>query len=149
MEYTVEQYQRVLNKSADMKNAIDELREMSKSGIDSWTEFGKALDAIYRARDEYMKVQHEIVLEATAKMDQKTETKETNDTEWIYETGRDEPEILGSGSHLYNMIHTKDEAEAFKLSKECGRNYIERYRYVNGEKVSQWYNQFAKTWEDN
>ena len=148
MEYTNEQYQRVLNKSADMKNAIDELQAMTKNGIASWTEFGKCLDAIYKARDEYMKAQHEIVLEATQsdKEDQKVDTK---NTDWIYETGRDEPEILGSGSHLYNLIHTKDEAEAFKLSKECGRNYIERYRYVNGEKVSQWYNQFAKTWEDN
>ena len=63
MEYTVEQYQRVLNKSADMKNAIDELQTMTKNGIPSWTEFGKCLDAIYKARDEYMKVQHEIVRE--------------------------------------------------------------------------------------
>ena len=63
MEYTVEQYQRVLNKAADMKNAIDDLREMSKKGIYSWTEFGKAMDALYKARDAYMNVQHEIVRE--------------------------------------------------------------------------------------
>ena len=66
--------------------------------------------------------------------------------EWVYETGREEPEILGSGSHLYNVVRTKDEAEAFKLSKECARNYISRYRKVNGEKVCQWYDPYSKTW---
>jgi hypothetical protein len=63
MEYTVEQYQRVLAKSADMKAAIDELKEMSKKGIYSWTAFGEAMDALYKARDEYMNIQHEIVAE--------------------------------------------------------------------------------------
>lgn len=61
--YSIEQYQRVLSKSADMKVAIDELREMSKKGIYSWTEFGKVLDALYTARDEYMRVQYEIAAE--------------------------------------------------------------------------------------
>ncbi len=63
MYYTIEQYQRVLSKSADMKAAIDELQYMSKKGIYSWTEFGRAMDALYKARDEYMNVQHEIVAE--------------------------------------------------------------------------------------
>ena len=63
MEYTVEQYQRVLNKAADMKAAIDELQVITKNGISSWAEFGKCLDSIYKARDEYMKVQHEIIRE--------------------------------------------------------------------------------------
>ena len=62
-DYTVEQYQRVLDKSADMKAAIDELREMSKKGIYSWTDFGKAMDTLYKARDEYMNEQHKIVAE--------------------------------------------------------------------------------------
>lgn len=61
--YTIEQYQRVLTKAADMKAAIDDLHYMSKNGIYSWTEFGKVLDALYKARDEYMKVQHDIVRE--------------------------------------------------------------------------------------
>ena len=66
--------------------------------------------------------------------------------EWIYETGRDEPEILGSGSHTYNVVKTRNEAEAFRLSKECGRNYISRYRKVNGEKIYQWYDSYRKIW---
>lgn len=66
--------------------------------------------------------------------------------EWIYETGRDEPEILGSGSYTYNVVRTKDEAEAFKLSKEGARNYISRYRKVNGRTIYQWYDPYSKTW---
>ena len=60
MEYTIEQYQRVLAKAADMKAAIDELQEMTKMGIDSWADFGKALDAIYTARDAYYNTQLDI-----------------------------------------------------------------------------------------
>ena len=63
MEYTVEQFQRVLVKSADMKDAIDVIRQMSENGIYSWAEFGKALDELYRARDAYINEQHKIVLE--------------------------------------------------------------------------------------
>ena len=60
MEYTVEQYQRVLAKAANMKVAIDDLQEMTSRGIDSWAEFGKALDAIYKARDDYYNTQLDI-----------------------------------------------------------------------------------------
>jgi hypothetical protein len=63
MEYTTEQYQRVLAKSADMKAAIDEIQYLSKKGICSWTAFGEAMEALYKARDEYMKAQYEIVAE--------------------------------------------------------------------------------------
>lgn len=70
----------------------------------------------------------------------------TNEPEWIYETGRDEPEILGSGSYTYNVVKTKDEDEAFCLFKECARNYISRSRKVNSEKVYQWYDSYSKTW---
>ena len=66
--------------------------------------------------------------------------------EWIYETGRDEPEILGSGSHKYDVVKTRDEKYAFRLSKENGRNYIRRYRIVQGLTVSQWYDGILKTW---
>ena len=64
MEYTKEQLQRVLAKSADMKDAIDIIRQMSKNGIESWADFGKALDNLYKARDAYMQEQHKIVLES-------------------------------------------------------------------------------------
>ena len=67
MDYTNEQYQRVLSKSADMKEAIDVIRYMSKNGIDSWTDFGKALDELYLAREAYINEQHKIILETYAK----------------------------------------------------------------------------------
>lgn len=67
MDYTTEQYQRVLAKSADMKAAIDDIQQMTKKGIYSWTEFGKTLDELYRARDAYINEQHKIVLENYAK----------------------------------------------------------------------------------
>ena len=64
MEYTVEQLYRVLSKSADMKAAIDDIQYITKNGIYSWAEFGNAMDVLYKARDEYMNVQHEIANEA-------------------------------------------------------------------------------------
>ena len=59
-DYSVEQYRSVLAKAADMKAAIDELQEMTRMGIDSWADFGKALDAIYKARDAYYNLQLDI-----------------------------------------------------------------------------------------
>lgn len=71
---------------------------------------------------------------------------ETTATQWIYETGREELEILGSGVHRYNVVRTTDEKEAFELSKTGARNYIARMRKVNGETVRQWYDLYSKTW---
>ena len=66
MNFTEEDYQMVLGKSVDMKVAIDNIREMSKKGIYSWTEFGTALDALDKARDDYMDTQHRIILQKYA-----------------------------------------------------------------------------------
>ena len=74
------------------------------------------------------------------------ESEEKERAEWIYETGREELEILGSGSTDYNVVRTKDEAEAFRLSKEDARNYITRSCVINGEKVYQWWDGYSKTW---
>ena len=70
------------------------------------------------------------------------------ESRWLYETGREEPEILGSGSSEYSVVKTYDEAEAFRLSKECGRNYINRFKKQNGKKICQWYDMYAKQWID-
>ena len=61
------------------------------------------------------------------------------EAEWVYETGREEPEILGSGSNFYSVVYTKDETEAFELVKQAARNYIDRTCYVEGKRVRQWY----------
>ena len=73
-------------------------------------------------------------------MDDATESK------WVYETGREEPEILGSGSREYNVIRTTDEDQAFRLSKEAARNYITRTRTINGVKETQWWDRQARQW---
>ena len=76
---------------------------------------------------------------------EKTSFVET-EPEWIYETGREEPEILGSGSSYYSVVRSKDEKEIFKLFKEAARNYIIRYRRVNGQKITQWFD--GHNWTD-
>ena len=73
-------------------------------------------------------------------MDDSTESK------WVYETGREEPEILGSGSHWYNVIRTTNEAKAFELFKEAGRNYITRSRTTNGNRETEWWDAHSKEW---
>ena len=65
---------------------------------------------------------------------------------WVYETGRDEPEILGSGSHHYDVVKTTNEETAIRLSKEGARNYLHRSRKVNGETEYQWYDYKKKEW---
>ena len=65
---------------------------------------------------------------------------------WFYETGRDETEILGSGSRTYNVVTTKDESEAFELVKKCSRNYLKRKCKMNGMIISQWYDFYSKEW---
>lgn len=65
--------------------------------------------------------------------------RETTDDNWLYETGREEPEILGSGSTYYNVVRTKDENEAMKLSKEAARTYLRRTQTKNGVTITQEY----------
>jgi CYTH domain-containing protein/predicted ATPase len=74
----------------------------------------------------------------------------TLEQEWIYETGREESEILGSGSSYYNVFKTKNEEEALKEAMNGYRNYLVRYKKKNGITISrQWYDGHAKIWIDN
>lgn len=75
-----------------------------------------------------------------------TEPKKNPTEEWIYETGKEEPEILGSGSNYYNIFKTKDEEKAMKASKECGRTYLIRYKYIDSNKITQYYDGQSKSW---
>ena len=68
---------------------------------------------------------------------------------WIYEVGCEEPEILGSGSSWYNVVRTRDEAEAFRLFKEKACNYILRTRKENGRIIRQYYNFRSRTWNED
>ena len=69
---------------------------------------------------------------------------------WIYETGKEEPEILGSGSTYYNVITTKDEQKALKEAFDGYRNYLVRYKKKDGVIVAhQWYDSYSKSWIDD
>lgn len=59
--------------------------------------------------------------------------------QWIYETGKEEVEILGSGSSFCNVVTTRDENEAFKLAKESNRNYLTRTKYTKEGTIRQIY----------
>ena len=70
------------------------------------------------------------------------------EAEWVYETGREESEILGSGSNYYSVVTTRDEGEAFELVKQAARNYINRTCHIEGKRVRQWYDFHEKKWFD-
>ena len=68
MTYTIEQYQRVLAKAAEMRNAIEALQELHVDVNPSytatyWTEFGKRMSTLFQAKDEYTNEQHRCVQE--------------------------------------------------------------------------------------
>lgn len=65
---------------------------------------------------------------------------------WIYEVGREEPEILGSGSNKYHVVNTEEEHKAFQLLQEAGRNYIKRSRTVHNTRETQWWDFDTKQW---
>ena len=104
------------------------------------------LDFVMEVTDNVLFRNSELAKTLSFNTDEIFEKTEIHKTEWIYETGYDEPEILGSGSHTYNVVKTNDEKEAFRLLKEGARNYISRSRKVNGETIYQWYDTYSKTW---
>lgn len=65
---------------------------------------------------------------------------------WIYETGIEDPEILGSGSQYFNVVTTYDEKEAFELAKTGNRTYLERICFKDGEKITEWYDFLDNSW---
>lgn len=68
--------------------------------------------------------------------------------QWIYETGKEEVEILGSGSSFCNVVTTRDENEAFKLAKESNRNYLTRTKYTKEGTIRQFYD-IKEGWIDD
>ena len=75
---------------------------------------------------------------------------EVIEIEWIYETGREESKILGSGSTYYDVIKTKDEQKAFKEAMDGYHNYLVRYKKKDGITIArQWYDGYSKSWIDD
>lgn len=61
--------------------------------------------------------------------------------EWTtirYETGIEEPEILGSGTNRYNVFTSRSKEEAIEMSKIGGRNYLRRYTKTVIEEIANW-----------
>ena len=70
--------------------------------------------------------------------------------DWIYETGREEFEILGSGSQYYDIITTKNKEEALKYFYSNERTYLIRYKYdENKNKITEWYETISREWIPN
>ena len=85
-------------------------------------------------------------LAKTLTLDVDVTRSETPHVEWTYEVGREEMEILGSGSARYDTFFTKNEKLAFEKVKEKGRNYIRRRRTGTNGKESEYYDFRDKTW---
>lgn len=66
---------------------------------------------------------------------------------WIYEAGREIPEVLGSGSEYSFIAHTNNEKEAFKLMDNKMRNYLIRSKHKNGKRIVEWYDFEKKEWK--
>ena len=84
---------------------------------------------------------------------EKYEPKKSSDNDdipWIYETGREESEIMGSGSTYSNVLKTYDEKEAFREAHNHNRNYIIRYKKKDGITIKrQWFDEYSQDWIDD
>ena len=68
----------------------------------------------------------------------------------IYETGLEEPEILGSGSNYKNVTYRRSFEEIMELYKPPLRNYLIRYTYSDDPNVphkTEVWNDETKTFE--
>ena len=69
------------------------------------------------------------------------------DAKWIYETGIESPEILGSGSSFSSVATISNEDDAKEAYKKGGRNYLLRYKYDNARRIIQYWN--GNSWESH
>ena len=74
-------------------------------------------------------------------------TTDKIDAKWIYETGIESPEILGSGSSFSSVATISNEDDAKEAYKKGGRNYLLRYKYDNARKIIQYWNGYS--WESH
>lgn len=52
-----------------------------------------------------------------------------------FETGIEEPEIMGSGSHRFDIIITDNEEEAKMFFKNGGRNYLQKFTIIPSKRI--------------
>lgn len=63
-----------------------------------------------------------------------------------YETGIEEPEIMGSGSQRSCIITTGNEEEAKVLFKIGGRNYLQKITTIPGKRVIEEWDAKSQKW---
>lgn len=63
---------------------------------------------------------------------------------WIYETGKEEPEILGSGSNYSLQFASTDFNKVLEAFSKGSRNYLIRSRYEQGRIVREEYDPVTK-----
>lgn len=63
-----------------------------------------------------------------------------------YETGVETPNILESGSAYEKVEKTADEATAFKLYAERGRNYLRKVMVYSGHRKTYTWDPDLKEW---
>ena len=108
------------------------------------------LDFIKEVTNDISFKNHSLAKTLSFNIESIIEDKKEKEPEWIYETGREESEILGSGSTYYNVIETKNEKKAFEEAFNGTRNYLIRYKIVDGTTQNrQWYDGNSKSWIDD
>lgn len=108
------------------------------------------LDFIKEVTNDISFKNHSLAKTLSFNIESIIEDKKEKKPEWIYETGREESEILGSGSTYYNVLETKDEKKAFEEAFNGTRNYLIRYKIVDGTTQNrQWYDGYSKSWIDD
>lgn len=126
VEKTIEYFSSKVRKYEDAsekaKNIIQKLNSLAEDSAGSKRKRKPKNDVAKRPRKNN---QHLGVFGKKSKNNSGCYNEEPQD--WIYETGRDEPEILGSGSTYYNVLTTRNQQEAIEASKKCSRNYLIRF----------------------
>lgn len=119
------------------------LLEVSLKENDTTIEYPDFIEIIKEVTEDVK--YNNISLAETLSFEDKKELDETEE-KWIYETGREEPEILGSGSTYYNIKRTRDKNEAFNEYNDGFNNYLIRYKKENNKTIRQWYDGYSKSW---
>lgn len=116
--------------------------EIELSSAEDEVKFPPFLEVVKEVTDDTRFKNHSIALTLTL------DYPDVVNTVWHYETGCEEPEILGSGSNYSAVVSTRDEEYAFKCYKEGGRNYLKRYSYGENGRTTQYYNFLTSKWEN-
>lgn len=69
-----------------------------------------------------------------------------HEPDWIYETGKDDPDVIYSDSKFLRKEKTKDFNKAIQKLKSGEKNYLIRKKKINGKTLVEEYNTTNETW---